>query len=463
RQPLRPRGRGAARAQPGARHVRRPLPGAGRHAAVGGDAPPRRRRRRAAVPARGGVAGGERGGGPAPLDRHRRRRVAPEPAVPGLRGGRLRPLAAGERAHAPPGRPVTRAPLPEGVRFLAPEEAAARAEAVARLRALYREWGYARVEVPALERLEPDHPRASKAFKLVDVGGSVLALRSDFTPALARLVKAAYPAVAAGEERPLRLSYDGLVWHAIDPELARGREFTQVGIELIGVSSARADAELIHLARESVRALGLTPRVEVGNPAYVTALFDAAGVPEGAREGLADASDRKDQSEVLALVAARGLRGAAADAIVAVPDLYGGPEVIDEAMARVPTAAAGRALERLAGVLEEFEDPSDLMLDLGMARRLSYYTGVTFRAYTFDFGQPLLGGGRYDGALLPRAAGFALGLGRVLAAVEAAREQRGGAARGHSRRDADPLVASLDDPAARVLRAAGVRVVRSVA
>jgi len=267
---------------------------------------------------------------------------------------------------------VTRAPLPEGVRFLAPEEAAARAEAVGRLRALYREWGYARVEVPALERLEPDHPRASKSFKIVDVGGGVLALRSDFTPALARLVKAAYPAVAAGEERPLRLSYDGLVWHAIDPELARGREFTQVGIELVGVSSARADAELIHLARESVRALGLTPRVEVGNPAYVTALFDAAGVPEGARGGLADAIDRKDQSEVQALVAAHGLRGAAADAIVAVPDLYGGPEVVNEAMARVPTAAAGRALERLAGVLEEFEDQGELMLDLGMARRLYY-------------------------------------------------------------------------------------------
>lgn len=360
---------------------------------------------------------------------------------------------------------MTRAPLPEGIRFLDPEEAAARAEAVATLRDLYRQWGYLRVEVPALERLEPDHPRASKAFKLVDVGGSVLALRSDFTPALARLVRTAYPAVAAGEERPLRFSYDGLVWHAIDPELARGREFTQVGIELVGVSSARADAELIHLARESVRALGLTPRVEVGNPAYVTALFDAAGVPDGARGGLADAIDRKDQSAVIALVEGHGLRGPAADAIVEVPDLYGGPEVVDEALSRVPTAAARRALERLAGVLDEFEDQGDLMLDLGMARRLSYYTGVTFRAYTFDFGQPLLGGGRYDGSLLPRAAGFALGLGRVLAAVEAARDPFDGGALDVSTagRHADPLVASLDDAAARRLRAAGVRVVRSVA
>ncbi|HEX7000220.1 MAG TPA: ATP phosphoribosyltransferase regulatory subunit [Trueperaceae bacterium] len=349
---------------------------------------------------------------------------------------------------------MTHDPLPEGTRFLAPAEASARAAAIDALRSLYEAWGYQRVEVPALERLDPGHPRGEKAFKLVDVGGGVLALRSDFTPALARLVKAAFPAVAAGEERPLRLAYDGLVWHAIDPELARGREFTQVGIELIGVSSARADAELIHLARESVRSLGLSPRVEVGNPAYVTALFDAAEVPDSARRSLADAIDRKDQTAVEGLVGALKLRGRAADAIVAVPDLYGDANVVDEALARSPSVAATQALERLAGVLDEFEDPSELMLDLGLARRLSYYTGVTFRAYTFDFGQPLLGGGRYDGALLPRAAGFALGLGRVLAAAAGA--QAAGSKAGPG------LVLSVDDAAARTLRAHGYRVARAV-
>lgn len=350
---------------------------------------------------------------------------------------------------------MTQGALPEGTRFLAPAEASARAAAIDALRRLYEAWGYQRVEVPALERLDPSHPRGDKSFKLVDVGGGVLALRSDFTPALARLVRSAFPAVAAGEERPLRLSYDGLVWHAIDPELARGREFTQVGIELIGVSSARADAELIHLARESVRALGLSPRVEVGNPAYVTALFDAARVPDEARRGLADAIDRKDQTGVEGIVSGLSLRGPAADALIAVPDLYGDAGVVDVALRSSPSQAATAALERLAGVLDEFEDPSELMLDLGLARRLSYYTGVTFRAYTFDFGQPLLGGGRYDGALLPRAAGFALGLGRVLAAV-------GTGVGDESVAGSGPLVVTVDDVAARRLRTGGIRVARAV-
>lgn len=345
-------------------------------------------------------------------------------------------------------------PPAEGTSFLGPADAEVRAQAVASLRGLYREWGYERIEVPALERLDDSHPRSGKSFKLVDRDGGVLALRSDFTPALTNFVRANHPSVAAGEEVPLRLSYDGLVWHAIDPELARGREFTQVGVELIGVSNARADAELIHLARESVRVVGLTPRVEVGNPAFVSRLFDAAGVNAQSRLELAEAIDRKDQSEVSTLVERQGLRGKAADALVAVPDLYGDAGVIERALELAPDIASKEAALRLAGVVEEFEDPSELMLDFGLARRLSYYTGVTFRVFTYDFGQPLLGGGRYDGALLPYAAGFALGLGRLLAAANGSLQRR---------LDRGELVVSLDDAAARRLRSEGYRVARAVA
>jgi len=108
-------------------------------------------------------------------------------------------------------------------------------------------------------------------------------------------------------------------------------------------------------------------------------------------------------------------------------------------------------LDRLEAVLSEFEDDSELLLDLGMARRLNYYTGVMFNAYTFDFGQPILGGGRYDGALLPYAAGFALGLERLLSALNG---------RGPGLRP--PLLLSLDDAAARYFRAQGYAVERAL-
>src|SRR5690606_957415 len=173
-----------------------------------------------------------------------------------------------------------------------------------------------------------------------------------------------------------------------------------------GVSHARADAEIIHLARESDRAVGLVPRVEVGNPAFVRAAFEAAGVPPSHHDVLADAIDRKDRADIAVVLDALGVRGRAAEALLQAPDLYGGGEVLDDARRVAPSDAARAAIDRLEGVVAEFEDDSELQLDLGMARRLSYYTGVTFRAYTLDFGQPLLGGGRYDGALLPYAAGF---------------------------------------------------------
>lgn len=344
---------------------------------------------------------------------------------------------------------MTQSP-PDGTRFVPPDAAEARLRALAALRTLYASWGYAPVEVPALERYVPEHPRADQSFKLSDRDSGVLALRSDFTPALAQLVRTTYPAVADGEQRALRFRYAGTVWHAIHPELARTREFTQVGIELIGVSHARADAEIIHLARESVRAVGLVPRVEVGNPAFVRAAFEAAGVPPSHHDVLADAIDRKDRADIAVVLDALGVRGRAAEALLQAPDLYGGVEVLDDARRVAPSDAARAAIDRLEGVVAEFEDDSELQLDLGMARRLSYYTGVTFRAYTLDFGQPLLGGGRYDGALLPYAAGFSLGLERLLSALPAPGPAT------------SPEVLALDDPGARTLRAAGIVVVRAI-
>src|SRR5690606_15427486 len=142
--------------------------------------------------------------------------------------------------------------------------------------------------------------------------------------------------------------------------------------------------------------------------------------------------------------------GRAAEALLQAPDLYGGVEVLDDARRVAPSDAARAAIDRLEGVVAEFEDDSELQLDLGMARRLSYYTGVTFRAYTLDFGQPLLGGGRYDGALLPYAAGFSLGLERLLSALPAPGPAT------------SPEVLALDDPGARTLRAAGIVVVRAI-
>lgn len=343
---------------------------------------------------------------------------------------------------------------PSGVRAHLPGIATARQEWRRRLAELYESWGYQPMELPSLERYDPAHPRAEEAFKLTDRDGTLLALRSDLTPAVARVVQRHWPSYVDPDapQHPLRLHVQGTVWQAIDPEITRAREITQVGVEFIGVRHPRADAELIHLARESVRTVGLTPRVEVGNPGFVRALMDEAGIAPDLRVQLADAIDRKDVGDVRTLLDLGEVRGEHANALLAVPDLYGGTELLSEATRFATGDASRAALAYLQGVLAEFEDDSELLLDLGMARRLSYYTGLTFRAYTVDFSQPLLGGGRYDGALLPYAAGFSIGLERL--------ESAWMLATGH---DAPADVLALDDEPARRLRDAGLSVVRALA
>jgi len=249
---------------------------------------------------------------------------------------------------------------------------------------------------------------------------------------------------------PLRLQYSGQLWRTVVPDIARTREFTQLGLELVGVSGARADAELIHLAREAVRTVGLAPRVEIGNPGFVRQLFDLAGLSPDVQGLAADAIDRKDQATLQALLSPLRLPLDLNRALLGVPDLYGDVRALKTARDLAPWPETAATCDHLEAVLSEFEDASELLLDLGMARRLSYYTGVTFRAYTFDFGQPLLGGGRYDGALLPLAAGFAIGLERLLSALPGVTG------------DAPPIAVSLVDEPARRLRRAGYRVERAL-
>lgn len=349
--------------------------------------------------------------------------------------------------------PLRLAPL-EGTKDSLPALSAIRYQVMATLRALYDQWGYASVEVPAIEAFEPDHPAAHKAFKLVD-GSDVMMLRADFTPSIARLIQAQeapYDQAAAkfGRTGVYRYQYAGTLWQAINPDAARTREFTQIGLELIGTSSYRADAELIHLARESVRAVGLSPRVELGNPGLIRKLFALAEIPAHKQDTIARTIDRKDVAGLARHLEPYALAADLRDALLATPDWYGGIEVLARAKRALPWADVTGELEHLDALIDEFEDKSELRLDLGMARRLDYYTGVTFRAYTSDSAQPLLGGGRYDGALLEHAAGFALGLERIVSALP-------------HQAPAAPIAVSLDDPAARKLRAAGYKVVRALA
>lgn len=287
---------------------------------------------------------------------------------------------------------------------------------VGKLQHLFRRHGYEPVELPALELYDPDHPLAERAFKLVDKTGEVLALRSEFTTLLAKLLRAHLG------EGAHRFQYAGPLWlREADAELGRLREYTQVGLELLGATGPLADAEVLELAFAALEALGVQGEVEVGLPSLVGEVLKASGLPEALQRRAQQAIHRKNLPELKGLLAESPVPEEARKVLLALPDLYGGREVLKEARGLPLPPKAQEALAQLERTLDLLGRP--VLLDLGMARRYEYYSGIFFRAYTPGFGLPLLGGGRYDGALFPKAAGFALGVERLLRALRLPKEE----------------------------------------
>jgi ATP phosphoribosyltransferase len=358
-------------------------------------------------------------------------------------------------------RPVTA----RGFRDVLPAEAAEREAVTRAIAEVFSAWGYGLVETPVAEDLSALEAAAGSlegtAFRLIDLDGRLLALRPDMTVPIARISASRL----GGTPGPHRFRYAAEVFREHESLRGQSRQFTQVGVELVGAAGPAADAEVVSLFVEALDAAGLPEfTVAVGTVAVLNALVAAAGAPAAWGEAvLAAAHDRN-------LVGLDGLAREASNsdvaaALSAVPRIRGGREAI--AACRVATAGLGcdDALDELdatwellgvAGVIDR------VRVDFSVMRSFGYYTGFVAEAYAPGLGVPLGGGGRYDGVLAAfdapaPAAGFALGLERVVIALVEQGAQR--AVRGLDAVVGGEPAAAL--AAARTLREAGWRVTLS--
>ncbi|MBF0171156.1 MAG: ATP phosphoribosyltransferase regulatory subunit, partial [Nitrospinae bacterium] len=210
-------------------------------------------------------------------------------------------------------------------------------------------------------------------------------------------------------------------WRSVPQGQGARMELYQAGVELLGVSSPEADAELIALAVEALELLGFDDvALSIGHVGYLAGLLAELSLsPEGA-EVVREALMKKDAHGLpLALDAAGAPACPARDALTTLAHRFGGLEQIEKAPA--PSAACATAaaeLARLAGALERYGVADKVTLDLTEARGLGYYTGVTFEGFVKGIAWPVLSGGRYDrlvglyGRDLP-GAGFAVDTGRI--------------------------------------------------
>jgi ATP phosphoribosyltransferase regulatory subunit len=307
-------------------------------------------------------------------------------------------------------------------------------DAVARLRrierdvlACMRKWGYLEIMTPTLEFYDTVGAASStsdgKLFKLLDKRGTTMVLRSDVTAPIARVVSS----LLKEQQLPLRLSYHSNVFRALDDKSSRETEFFQTGVELVGEQSSDADAEIVALAIESLRAAGIDDfKIALGHVGFLNGLF-----------GETLAHSEEAQTQLKALLLARdyvGYREAvkqlhvsdeARTELEGVIRLRGGQEVLNQAAALSKDEDALTAIAHLnevVSVLTDYGLASHVMIDLTMLGDFSYYTGMIFEGYAANMGFPVCSGGRYDNLLTQfgrpaPATGFALKTNRILESV----------------------------------------------
>src|SRR6185436_10172402 len=242
------------------------------------------------------------------------------------------------------GSPATsRTAIPPGTRDVLPEETRELRAIGGRMRAAFEDAGYGEVHTPALEYedvlLRGDERAAGARYRSFDEQGAVLALRSDMTIPIARVVATRY----AYAKPPLRFSYLAHAWRATDRGVGEPREFLQAGLELIGVPGADGEAEVVAIAIEALSAAGLRRhRIGVGDGALYRSLLASFGVPEERHLPMLEALSRRDlvglEGQVRELELGEGER----DLLVRLPLLRGGREVLDRAADEAGGASAGR-------------------------------------------------------------------------------------------------------------------------
>lgn len=306
-------------------------------------------------------------------------------------------------------------PIPNGTRDVLPDEMRELRTITEAMRGVFERFGYGEVYTPAIEYeavLRRGDTGVEPAYRVFDDHGDVLALRSDITVPIARLVATRYATV----DPPLRLCSFAHVYRGVRPHRGQMREFLQAGVELIGAPGADGTAEALTVMCHALDAAGLRDyRVALGDASLYPALLEAFDLPEEARARMLHELGTRDFVGLEREIGLLEIDGDAADLLLAVPQMRGGPDVLEAPPGPVADAVGG-----LRRVLERLEDgvAGRVIFDLGLARGLGYYSGAVFDVYDPALGVPIGGGGRYDdllgrfGRALP-AVGFAIGVDRL--------------------------------------------------
>ncbi len=315
----------------------------------------------------------------------------------------------------------------EGLRDIHPLDTRKKQHIEQQILNVFNQYGYEQVQTPMFEYFDIYHYErgtqdSKNLYKFFNREGDILSLRPDVTPSIAR-----YTATFYNHERsPKRFSYLGNVFYNNENYQGKLREYTQAGVECIGIGNADADAESIALAINALLATGLQEfQLDIGHAGFFKGLATEAGLSDELREEVRSLIDAKNYIALEELLEDLKIESAAKNGLLELPKLFGQEEVLARAKELTTNVTALEAIERIKevyNILKEYKLSSYVSFDLGMVSQLQYYTGIIFKGFTYGTGVSVVDGGRYDALLstfaydMP-AVGFAIRIDELLSAI----------------------------------------------
>jgi ATP phosphoribosyltransferase regulatory subunit len=286
-----------------------------------------------------------------------------------------------------------------------------------------RVFGYELVIPPLIEHIESllsgtGSTLDLQTFKMVDqLSGRTLGLRVDTTPQVARI-----DAHLLNRAGVTRLCYCGPTLHTRAPGPYATREPLQLGAEIYGHAGLEADLEILQLALQCLHVSGISSfHVDLSDARILPALLRGQGLASSQQEAIAQALSGKDISAMRRIGAS--LPTSLCEALVALVQLYGGLDVLDQAeeiFKDWPDVLL--ALSQISWLATHVHG-HQVSIDLADLRGATYYSGPRFAVFVPEASDALVRGGRYDevGALFGRkrpAAGFSLDIKALVSLIQ---------------------------------------------
>lgn len=318
--------------------------------------------------------------------------------------------------------------LPEGTRDLILDECIVKRAIERDIDDIFYKWGYKEIITPTVEFYETfNHDsqtlKEEDMYKFFDNRGRILVLRPDMTIPIARVVETKFK----DESLPIKLRYNSNVFRVHASLGGKRNEYTDCGVELIGLEDKKSDLEVLVLALEALEKLGLSDfKLEIGNIGFFEGVFETLNISKESKEIIAQYIEDKNLKNLEDYLDEIDIKDEYKEFFNKLPWLFGDRSILEEAKVLAFNEELKANLEYLENLYSELDIlgyGNKVTFDLGMVPRLNYYTGIIFRGYGEGVGNTVLRGGRYDNLItigeeyIP-AIGFSLDINSVIENVK---------------------------------------------